>query len=62
MPLYEYICRKCDLKKEVLCKCEERDKPQTCPKCLGRMELLLSAANLAFKGTGFYTTDYKTKT
>ena len=38
------------------------DKPLTrCPKCKGRLEKLLSAPAIQFKGSGWYVTDYASK-
>lgn len=60
MPLYEYECRKCSAHTEVIQKMT--DKPLTkCPKCGGRLEKLLSAAAIQFKGAGWYVTDYAGK-
>jgi putative FmdB family regulatory protein len=60
MPLYEYECRKCKARTEVMQKLS--DKPLTrCPKCKGRLEKLLSAPAIQFKGSGWYVTDYAGK-
>lgn len=60
MPLYEYECRKCNAHTEVIQKMT--DKPLTkCPKCGGRLEKLLSAPAIQFKGAGWYVTDYAGK-
>jgi predicted nucleic acid-binding Zn ribbon protein len=32
---------------------------QTCPKCSGVLEKMVYAAGVIFKGSGFYSTDYK---
>ena len=57
MPLYEYECRKCKARTEVMQKLS--DKPLTrCPKCKGRVEKVLSAPAIQFKGSGWYVTDY----
>jgi putative FmdB family regulatory protein len=58
MPLYEYECRKCKAHTEVMQKMS--DKPMTkCRKCGGRLEKLISASAIQFKGSGWYVTDYK---
>jgi putative FmdB family regulatory protein len=58
MPLYEYQCRKCKAHTEVMQKMS--DKPLTkCRKCGGRLEKLISASAIQFKGSGWYVTDYK---
>ena len=60
MPIYEYECRKCKAHTEVLQKFS--DKPLVkCRKCGGRLEKLLSAPAIQFKGSGWYVTDYAGK-
>lgn len=60
MPIYEYQCRKCNAHTEVLQKLS--DKPLAkCRKCGGRLEKLLSASAIQFKGSGWYVTDYAGK-
>ncbi|MEO8434188.1 MAG: zinc ribbon domain-containing protein [Pyrinomonadaceae bacterium] len=60
MPIYEYECRKCKAHTEVFQKIN--DKPRTrCPKCKGRLEKLMSASAIRFKGKGWYVTDYAAK-
>lgn len=57
MPLYEYACRNCGKKFEVIQKFS--DEPLTIhEECGGAVERLLSAPALQFKGTGWYVTDY----
>ena len=60
MPIYEYQCRKCKAHTEVMQKIS--DKPLAkCRKCGGRLEKLLSAPAIQFKGSGWYVTDYAGK-
>lgn len=60
MPIYEYECRKCKAHTEVFQKIT--DKPLVkCRKCGGRLEKLLSAPAIQFKGSGWYVTDYSNK-
>ena len=60
MPIYEYQCKKCNAHMEVLQKFS--DKPLVkCRKCGGRLEKLLSAPAIQFKGSGWYVTDYAGK-
>jgi putative FmdB family regulatory protein len=60
MPIYEYECRKCKAHIEVFQKVS--DKPPTkCRKCGGRLEKLVSAPAIQFKGSGWYVTDYAGK-
>jgi len=57
MPLYEYACEKCGKVFEVIEKFS--DQPLTVhSECGGKVERLLSAPALHFKGSGFYITDY----
>ncbi len=57
MPIYEYECKRCNAHSEVMQKVS--DKPLTrCRKCGGRLEKLLSAPAIQFKGSGWYVTDY----
>src|ERR1041384_2182117 len=60
MPIYEYQCKKCNAHTEVMQKVT--DKPLSrCRKCGGRLEKLLSAPAIQFKGSGWYVTDYAGK-
>ena len=57
MPLYEYECEKCGKHFE---KIEKMGGPhlKKCPNCSGRVERLMSAPAIQFKGSGWYVTDY----
>lgn len=60
MPLYEYLCKKCGHRFEKIRKFS--DKPITkCPECGGKVEQLVSAPAVQFKGSGWYVTDYAKK-
>lgn len=60
MPLHEYLCRKCSHRFERIQKFS--DLPiKKCPECGGRVDQLLSAPAVQFKGTGWYATDYGKK-
>jgi putative FmdB family regulatory protein len=60
MPIYEYECTKCKSHTEAFQKLS--DKPLTkCKKCGGRLEKILSAPAIQFKGSGWYVTDYASK-
>jgi putative FmdB family regulatory protein len=60
MPLYEYQCKKCSHRFEKIQKFS--DKPITkCPECGGRVEQVISAPAVQFKGSGWYVTDYANK-
>ena len=60
MPLYEYKCVKCGKRTE---KIENVNGPhlKKCPHCGGKVEALISAPSIQFKGTGWYVTDYAGK-
>ena len=58
MPLYEYECRKCHFRFERIQKYSD-PLVRKCPKCkTGRVDKLISAPAVQFKGTGWYVTDY----
>lgn len=60
MPLYEYECRRCGKRFELIQKFS--DPPEaTCLACGGLAHRLLSPPALQFKGTGWYSTDYARK-
>ena len=60
MPLYEYECQKCGRRTE---KIESVDGPylRKCPHCGGKVERLVTAPAIQFKGAGWYVTDYANK-
>jgi putative FmdB family regulatory protein len=60
VPLYEYECTKCHKKTE---KIESVSGPhlKKCPHCGGKVESVLSAPAIQFKGGGWYVTDYAGK-
>lgn len=60
MPIYEYQCKKCNAHMEVMQKFSDKP-PVKCRKCGGRLEKLLSAPAIQFKGSGWYVTDYAGK-
>ncbi len=61
MPLYEYLCEKCERAFEVTQKFE--DPPlESCPECGAPVKKLMSLGGFALKGNGWYTTDYKKNT
>jgi putative FmdB family regulatory protein len=59
MPTYEYKCSECEEVFEFFQRMT--DEPmKTCPVCAGRLNRLISGGmGVIFKGSGFYTTDYK---
>jgi len=60
MPLYEYECKECGIRVEVIHAVDE-DRPEHCPKCKGKLKRLLGVPGLIFKGSGFYVNDYARK-
>jgi putative FmdB family regulatory protein len=57
MPIYEYECQKCNARQEVYQKVDDKP-PKKCSKCGGRLERMISAPAIQFKGSGWYVTDY----
>ncbi len=61
MPLYEFQCPKCGHRFERIQKFSDPD-PKKCPECgAGKIERLLHAPAVQFKGSGWYVTDYAQK-
>jgi putative FmdB family regulatory protein len=60
VPLYEYKCLKCGRNTE---KIENVSGPhlRKCPHCGGKVERLIAAPAIQFKGAGWYVTDYAGK-
>ena len=60
MPVYEYECIKCGHHTEMLQKIS--DSPATrCELCKGKVRKLISQSTFHLKGTGWYVTDYASK-
>jgi len=57
VPLYEYKCLKCARHTE---KIENVNGPhlKKCPHCGGKVESVITAPSIQFKGAGWYVTDY----
>lgn len=60
MPIYEYECRKCSRRNEVMQKMTDPSLT-TCEVCGGEVYRVISPSGLSFKGEGFYITDYARK-
>ena len=60
MPLYEYQCKKCGHRFELIQSFSAEDAKE-CPVCHSEVERLISAPAAHFKGSGFYSTDYAAK-
>ncbi|MBA7650399.1 hypothetical protein ES703_58203 [subsurface metagenome] len=58
MPTYGYLCEQCGYRFEKLQEMSAEPMKQ-CPKCGGVTRRLIGGVGLVFKGSGFYTTDYK---
>jgi putative FmdB family regulatory protein len=60
MPIHEYQCRKCEA---VVERIEGmRDAPmKKCPSCGGKVDRMISSGAFILKGTGWYATDYGTR-
>ena len=58
MPIYEYVCRLCrhrfDLRQGF-----DADPVTACPHCNGEASRQFHSVAIVYKGSGFYTTDYK---
>jgi putative FmdB family regulatory protein len=60
MPLYEYECQKCGHRFERIQKFSDA-MVKKCPDCGGKVEQMISAPAVQFKGSGWYVTDYAKK-
>ena len=60
MPLYEYACLKCGRHTD---KIEPVAGPhlKKCPHCGGKVESVITAPAIKFKGAGWYVNDYAAK-
>ena len=60
MPTYEYRCRECGEQLEVVQSFS--DDPLTeCPRCSGPLRKVFNSVGIAFKGSGFYKNDSRSK-
>lgn len=61
MPIYEYQCEQCHHTFDTLQKVSE-DPLRECPECKqDALKKLISQAGFRLKGTGWYETDFKSK-
>ncbi|HUU57618.1 MAG TPA: FmdB family zinc ribbon protein [bacterium] len=59
MPTYEYECPECGCRVEKFEPMSAKPKAK-CPECGAKCKRLIGAgAGIIFKGSGFYTTDYR---
>lgn len=58
MPIYGYRCKTCNHTFEVIQSVN--DEPvKNCPKCENPVSKVFFPVGITFKGSGFYSTDYK---
>ena len=60
MPIYEYECKKCGHRFERIQRFSD-PLVKKCPECGGKVEQVISAPAVQFKGSGWYVTDYAKK-
>ena len=56
MPLFEFKCKNCDIKIELIQKAV--DHPPLCCKCMGRIAKQVSRSSFILKGGGWYKDGY----
>jgi putative FmdB family regulatory protein len=57
MPLYEYTCASGHIRKEIRSIHAEEPTDIKCSECGEPMTQVLGSVGIAFKGSGFYSTD-----
>ncbi|NOX57107.1 MAG: zinc ribbon domain-containing protein [Planctomycetes bacterium] len=62
MPTYDYVCRECDHQWELF-QPMKANPIRKCPECgrLAAKRLIGTGAGIIFRGSGFYQTDYRSK-
>jgi putative FmdB family regulatory protein len=62
MPTYDYVCDACEHKFELF-QSIKADPIKQCPECKKKKlrRLIGPGAAIVFKGSGFYTTDYRSE-
>lgn len=58
MPIYDYECEACGHRFE-LRQSFDADPASICPRCEGTARRRFHSVAVIYKGSGFYTTDYK---
>jgi len=63
MPFYRYECENCGTEFRVLHRTDDGDEDVVkCPSCGGRKaKRLLPRIGVIYKGSGYYSTDYRSK-
>ncbi len=60
MPVYEYCCETCGKEFEAWQRISD-DPIEVCSECGGRARKLISHSTFVLKGSGWYVTDYGTR-
>jgi len=60
MPIYEYHCEKCGKEFEAWQRISD-DPIEKCSECGGQARKLISQSTFVLKGSGWYVTDYGTR-
>lgn len=60
MPAYDYRCTQCDERFEVNRQMGSTAE-ECCPSCGGSAKRVFTPVGVAFKGSGFHNTDYRSK-
>ncbi|SDS33057.1 putative regulatory protein, FmdB family [Microlunatus soli] len=60
MPTYQYRCSECGQDLEVVQKFSDASLTE-CPNCHGALRKVYNAVGVVFKGSGFYSTDNRSK-
>jgi len=58
LPTYDYQCTSCPCRFELRRSFSE-DGPVSCPECGAEAQHVFTPVPIIFKGSGFYTTDYR---
>lgn len=60
MPSYDYRCSACEARFEVT-RPMSSTAEECCPECGATAKRVFTPVGVAFKGTGFHNTDYRTR-
>ncbi len=56
MPTYEYLCKKCGMRFDIVQSFKDRPLKRH-DECGGELQKIFHASGVVFKGSGFYVTD-----
>ena len=59
MPTYDFECKECGNKEELLLSIKSSTEKQACKKCGSNLSKKISPVPIHYKVGGFYCTDYK---